>query len=151
MANPGLSFHYFHLSTVNSKYVHFKCCPMTGFEPWISEIRSNRSANWATIQMVYYNVGKRWIKIVLGISWNFSVEDDVVRQPIYFLIRPFPASFSLFSSFQYTCYWIKIWKMSRLNLKLLWQLFGQLLEKFGYFKFQHLVTLLSSDDYHKDV
>ena len=31
--------------------------------------------------------------------------------------------------------------MSRLKLKLMWLLFGQFLENFGYFLFQHLVTL----------
>ena len=35
-------------SSVESKYVHCKILPMTGFEPWASGIGSERSANWAT-------------------------------------------------------------------------------------------------------
>ena len=38
----------FVFSTVNSKYVHYKILPMTGFEPWTSAIESDRSTNWAT-------------------------------------------------------------------------------------------------------
>ena len=38
----------FVFSTVNSKYVLYKILPMIGFEPLISGIGSNRSANWAS-------------------------------------------------------------------------------------------------------
>ena len=38
-------FFVFVYSTVNSKLVHYKTLPVTGFEPWTSGIGSNRSAN----------------------------------------------------------------------------------------------------------
>ena len=49
----GHSRPLFCLSTVNSKYVHYKISPMTGFEPWTSGIGSNRSTNWATTTAHY--------------------------------------------------------------------------------------------------
>ena len=47
-AIPALFFFIFVFSTVNSKYVQYKILLMTGFEPWTSEIGSDRSANSAT-------------------------------------------------------------------------------------------------------
>ena len=47
-AIPGLFFFIFVLSTVSSKYAHYRILLVTGFEPWISGIGGDRSANWAT-------------------------------------------------------------------------------------------------------
>ena len=44
MVFPGLFLFVFVLSTVKSKYVHYKIVLMTRFELWASGIRSNHSA-----------------------------------------------------------------------------------------------------------
>ena len=68
--------------TVDTKQMFYiKSFPMTGFEPRTSGVGSDRSTNWATT-----------------IS-NGSLGD---HSPCFFLNGPSPASFSLFSSFQYT-------------------------------------------------
>ena len=47
-ANLGLFLFVFVFTTANINYNQCKILPMTGFEPRISGIGSDRSANWAT-------------------------------------------------------------------------------------------------------
>ena len=54
----------FVFSTFNSKYVHFKILPMTGFEPWTSSIAIDCSANWATTTaQVLISFGRKYFSI----------------------------------------------------------------------------------------
>ena len=46
--NPGLFFFIFVFSILLTKNIQYKFLPMTGFKPWISGVRSDRSTNWAT-------------------------------------------------------------------------------------------------------
>ena len=47
-ANPGLFFFIFVFSIQLTENIQYKFLPMTGFKPWTSGVRSNRSTNWAT-------------------------------------------------------------------------------------------------------
>ena len=86
---PTSFFFIFVFSTVDSKYVHYKILPTTGFELWTSDIRSDCSADWAT-STIHPQLH----------SWSINFEAISIVAPLK--VRSLPDSAQYFSATKVT-------------------------------------------------